>query len=92
MQLSTSITTVCGQILKIDLFEQLAIGIIQSDKFLKDQTYVPDTFAVYHTVSGTYLLETTTFKLSDMSLETTYQILSENQAVGYLDNCMLDMS
>ncbi|MDQ3291388.1 MAG: hypothetical protein M3Q05_08880 [Bacteroidota bacterium] len=92
MALSNFITTVCGQTFKIDMFEQLAVGVIGSDEFLQDQTYIPDTFAIYRTSSGVYLLETTTFRLIDMSLQTTYEILSEKEAVKYLDNCMLDIS
>ncbi len=92
MRFSTLITTVCGQELTIDVFEQLAVGVMQSEKFLEDPSYVPDTFAIYHTMSGMYLLELTTFSPSDLSLETIYQKLSENEAVKYLDNCMLDMS
>lgn len=92
MELSTLITTTCGQKFIIDKFEQLAVGVVQSDKFLKDPSYIPDTFAVYQMVSGVYLLELTTFHVQDLSLETTYQKLSENQAVQYLDNCMLDLS
>ncbi len=92
MQLSNLITTVCGQTFKIDKFEQLAVGIFQSDASLKDQLYVPDTFAIYYTVSSTYLLEKATFKQEDMSLETSYQILTENQATKYLNNCLPDIS
>jgi hypothetical protein len=92
MQLSNSITTLCGQQFTIDLFEQLAVGVIQSDKFLKDPTYIPNTFAVYHTCNGLYLLELTRFRQSDQSLKTVYKILSEAQATKYLNNCMLDLS
>ncbi len=92
MQFSNLITTTCGHTFQIDMFEQLAVGIIQSGNFLEDQTYIPDTFAVYHTASNTYLLEKTIFKQEDMSLETSYQILTENQAAKYLDNCLLDLS
>ncbi len=92
MQFSNLITTVCGQNFQIDKFEQLAVGIIQPDDSSKDQTHVPDTFALYHTASNKYLLEKTTFKQEDISLVTSYQILSENQAEKYLDNCLLDLS
>ncbi|QMU30996.1 hypothetical protein [Adhaeribacter radiodurans] len=92
MTLSNFITTVCGQTFKIDRFEQVAVGVIESEKFIKDQTYIPDTFAVYRTGSGMYLLETTTFRLVDMSLQTTYEILTEKEAMKYLNNCMLDIS
>ena len=92
MQLSTLITTTCGHSFQIDMFEQLAVGIIQSDRFLEDQSYIPDTFAVYHTASNTYLIEKTTFKQEDISLETSYQIITEGQAAKYLDNCLLDLS
>jgi UDP-glucose 6-dehydrogenase len=92
MALSNVITTVCGRTFKIDMFEQLAVGIVRSEEFLRDQTYIPDTFAVYRTVSGVYLLETTTFRLVDMFLQTTYEILTEKEALKYLNNCMLDIS
>ncbi|RDC65885.1 hypothetical protein [Adhaeribacter pallidiroseus] len=92
MQFSNVVTTTCGHTFQIDMFEQLAVGIIPSENLVKDQSYIPDTFAVYHTASDTYLLEKTIFKLEDMSLETSYQILTENQAVKYLDNCLLDLS
>lgn len=92
MELSTFVTTICGKEFIIDKFEQLAVGVVQSEKFLEDQSYIPDTFAVYQTGKGVYLLELTTFHPKDLSLLTTYQVLSENQALQYLNNCMLDVS
>jgi hypothetical protein len=92
MQFSSSVTTVCGHTFQIDMFEQLAVGIIQPAELLKEQTYVPDTFALYHTASNTYLLEKTTFKQEDISLVTSYQIITENQAEKYLNNCLLELS
>ena len=92
MLFSNLITTVCGQTFQIDMFEQLAVGIFQSDKLLKSQIDAPDTFAVYHTMSNTYLLEKTTFKPEDISLETSYQVLTETQAAKYLENCLHDIS
>lgn len=92
MQVSTFITTICGQQFQLGLFEQLAVGVLHSDKFLKDPTYIPNTFAVYYTITGLYLLELTRFREFNQSLRTTYKVLSEEQASKYLNNCMLDVS
>ncbi|QNF32570.1 hypothetical protein HUW51_07450 [Adhaeribacter swui] len=92
MLFSSFITTVCGQTFQIDKFEQLAVGIFQSENILKNQVEAPDTFAVYYTTSNKYLLEKTTFKPEDISLETSYQVLTETQAARYLANCLHDIS
>ncbi len=83
------IQTECGKKFKIDIFEQLAGGIIQSDSFLNNPSYVPSTFCLYKAITGLYLLQTTRFDAEDQGLKTSYQLLSELEAAPYLDNCVV---
>lgn len=81
------IETDCGKRLRIDIFDQLAVGVVQCDNFLKDPTFIPSTFSLYKTITGLYLLQVTTFNLENDNLETSYRILTEAEAMGYLENC-----
>jgi hypothetical protein len=81
------IQTECGKKFKIDVFEQLAVGVIQAESFLNNPSYIPATFSLYKTITGLYLLETTSFEPEDENLKTTYKILPEVEAAAYLDNC-----
>jgi len=83
------IQTECGKKFKIDIFEQLAGGVIQSDTFLNNPSYVPPTFCLYRAITGLYLLQTTRFDTDDESLKTSYKVISEAEAVPYLDNCAI---
>ena len=84
------IQTECGKKFKIDIFEQLAGGVIQSDNFLNNPSFVPATFCLYKTITGLYLLQTTWFDAADTSQKTTYNLISEAEAAPYLDNCAID--
>ena len=84
------IQTECGKKFKIDVFEQLAGGVIQSDNFLNNPSYIPSTFCLYKTITGLYLLQTTGFNAADNNQKTTYKLVSEAEAVPYLDNCAID--
>jgi len=81
------IQTECGKKFKIDIFEQLAGGVIQSDNFLHNPSYVPPTFCLYKAITGLYLLQTTQFDTADQEIKTSYKLLSEAEAAPYLDNC-----
>jgi hypothetical protein len=89
LDFSGFIQTECGKKFKIDVFEQLAAGVIQADNFLNNPAYVPATFALYNTITGLYLLETTRVEAGQLELKTTYKLLPESEAAGYLDNCAL---
>lgn len=84
------IQTECGRRFKIDIFEQLAGGVIHSDAFLNNPSYVPSTFCLYKAITGLHLLQTTRFDAEDQSLKTSYQLLSEEEAAPYLDNCVIN--
>ncbi|KAA5541261.1 hypothetical protein [Adhaeribacter rhizoryzae] len=81
------VVTECGRKLKIDLFDQLAVGVIECDNFLKDPSFIPSTFSVYKTASGLYLLQITSFNEQNDTLETTYKIIAEAEVPAYLENC-----
>jgi len=81
------IETDCGKRFRIDVFDQLAVGVIQCDNFLKDPSFIPSTFSLYKTFTGLYLLQVTVFNLESDNLETNYTILSEAEALVYLENC-----
>lgn len=83
------VETECGKKFKLDVFEQLAIGVVQADNFLNEPNFVPATFSLYKTVTGLYLLETTRYNDAESSLNTSYKILSEDDAGVYLDNLSL---
>jgi hypothetical protein len=83
------IQTECGKKFKLDVFEQLAAGVVQADHFLSNPAYVPATFALYKTITGLYLLQTTRVDAGGQHLQTTYQLLPEKEAARYLDNCAL---
>ncbi len=81
------VVTECGRKLKINLFDQMAVGIVECEGFLKDPSFIPSTFSVYKTNSGLFLLQVTTFKEENDSLETTYKIILEEEVNLYLENC-----
>ena len=81
------IVTECGRRFKIDVFDQLAVGVVQCDKFLKDPTYIPSTFSLYKTITDLYLLQVTSFNDIDDTLVTTYKVLPETEVPVYLENC-----
>ncbi|WP_026461577.1 hypothetical protein [Adhaeribacter aquaticus] len=85
------IETECGKKFKIDIFDQLALGVLQSEKFLDDPSLVPTTFSLYKTITDLYLLEITRFDEEKDNLITTYKILSEAEAAPYLDNCYISI-
>jgi len=84
------IQTECGKKFKIDIFEQLAGGVIQSDSFLNNPSYVPSTFCLFKAITGLYLLQITRFDAADQSQKTSYKLISEAEAVPYLDNCVIN--
>lgn len=81
------IETNCGKRIRIDIFDQLAVGVVQCDSFLKDPTFIPSTFSIFKTITGLYLLQVTTFNQETEDLETSYDLLSETEALVYLENC-----
>jgi hypothetical protein len=81
------IVTECGRRFKIDVFDQLAVGVVQCDEFLKDPTYIPSTFSLYKTITDLYLLQVTSFNDIDDTLVTTYKVLPETEVPVYLENC-----
>ena len=81
------IVTECGRRFKIDVFDQMAVGVVQCDDFLKDPTFIPSTFSLYKTITDLYLLQVTTFNLETDNLETTYKVLPETEVPLYLENC-----
>lgn len=83
------IETECGKKFKIDIFDQMAVGVVQCDNFLNDPSFIPSTFSLYKTITGLYLLETTS--LDGDTLVTKYKILPEQEAAVYLDNCYLNL-
>ena len=89
LDFSGFIETDCGKKFKLDVFDQLALGIIQADHFIKNPCFVPATFSLYKAITGLYLLETTRLEASGQKLKTTYKILPEAEAASYLDNCAL---
>jgi len=84
------IQTECGKKFKMDVFEQLAGGVIQSDNFLNNPAYVPSTFCLYKTITGLYLLQTTQLDTENQDLKTSYKLVSEAEAAPYLDNCAIN--
>jgi hypothetical protein len=89
LDFSGFIETDCGKKFKLDVFEQLAFGVIQAYNFIKDPSYVPATFSLYKAITGLYLLETTRLEAGEQKLKTTYKVLPESEAAAYLDNCAL---
>ncbi|GEO02925.1 hypothetical protein AAE02nite_05890 [Adhaeribacter aerolatus] len=81
------VVTECGRKLKIDLFDQLAVGVLECDDFLNNPSFIPSTFSVYKTSSGLYLLQTTSFNEENDTLDTTYKIIPESEVSVYLENC-----
>jgi hypothetical protein len=89
LDFSGFIQTECGRKFKMDVFEQLAAGVLQADNFLNNPSYVPATFALYKTITGLYLLQTTCLESGQQNLTTRYRLVPENEAAAYLDNCAL---
>jgi hypothetical protein len=89
LDFSGFIQTECGRKFKLDVFEQLAAGVLQADHFLNNPGYVPATFALYKTITGLYLLQTTRLESGQQNLTTRYRLVPENEAAAYLDNCAL---
>jgi len=81
------IITDCGKKYEIDIFDQLAVGVVECDSFLQDPYFIPSTFSLYKTKSDIYLLQITTFNEANDSLETSIKVLSEKEASNYLENC-----
>ena len=81
------VETECGRKLRIDLFDQLAVGVVECDNYLNDPSFIPSTFSVFKTRSGLYLLQITSFNEDNDTLETTYKIIPEAEVAVYLENC-----
>ncbi len=81
------ITTDCGQQYVIDHLDQVALGILTNEGTTSNPAFIPTTYSVYKTVNETeYLLEVTQYDSDQDTLETTYKLISEEEAVPYLDN------
>lgn len=81
------IITECGRKFKINVFDQLAVGVVECDDFLKDPTFIPSTFSLYKTYSDMYLLQVTSFNQENDTLDTIYRVLPETEVPIYLENC-----
>ena len=81
------VVTECGRKLKINLFDQMAVGVVECDEFLNNPSFIPSTFSVYKTSSELYILQITSFNEENETLETTYKIIPEEEVSVYLENC-----
>ena len=79
-------TTECGKQYIVDLLDQVALGIVDSEEFKQNSLFIPPTFSLYKTVSEEYLLEITHYNPKINSLSTRYQLISEDEADYYLAN------
>jgi hypothetical protein len=85
------VETECGRKLKIGMFDQLAVGVVECDDFLNNPSFIPSTFSVYKTSSGLYLLQITSFNEEEDTLDTSYKIIQEAEVSVYLENCLYNI-
>ena len=85
------ITTECGRQFIIDYLDQVALGIIDSEKYSQNSLFIPPTYSLYKTVKQDYLLEITRFNTRTHLLETTYRLIPETEANTYLENGSLNV-
>ena len=85
------ITTECGKQYVIDFLDQVALGIIDSGEYTRNSLFIPPTYSLYKTVSEEFLLEITRFNTASHSLETTYKLISEEEATPFLENGTLNV-
>lgn len=81
------ITTTCGRHYVIDHLDQVALGIVSDTNAASNPAFIPTTYSVYKTVvDNEYLLEITQYDNDEDTLDTTYRVISEEEALPYLDN------
>lgn len=81
------ITTTCGRHYVIDHLDQVALGIVNNNTSDSNPAFIPTTYSVYKTVvEDEYLLEITQYNSDEDSLHTSYQVISEEEALPYFDN------
>lgn len=86
------ITTDRGQQYVIDHLDQVALGIVNNAGTTSNPAFIPSTYSVYKTVvDQKYLLEITQYDSDEDILDTTYKLISEEEAVPYLDNGNLNV-
>jgi len=82
----TLITTECGQQYVVDYLDQVALGIIDSEKYTTNPLFIPPTYSLYKTISDEFLLEITRFNTTTHLLDTSYKLITAEQAVPFLEN------
>ncbi|RDC62067.1 hypothetical protein [Adhaeribacter pallidiroseus] len=81
------ITTTCGRHYVIDHLDQVALGIVNNTSITSNPAFIPTTYSLYKTVvDNEYLLEITQYDSDEDILDTSYQVISEEEALSYLDN------
>jgi hypothetical protein len=81
------ITTNCGRHYVIDHLDQVALGIVNNTSTTSNPAFIPTTYSVYKTViDQEYLLEITQYDNDEDTLDTTYSVITEEEALPYLDN------
>ncbi|QNF31638.1 hypothetical protein HUW51_02445 [Adhaeribacter swui] len=81
------ITTNTGQQYVIDHLDQVALGIVSNTSATSNPAFIPTTYSVYKTIiADEYLLEITQYNSDEDTLHTSYQVISEEEALPYLDN------
>ena len=81
------INTTCGRHYVIDHLDQVALGIVSDTRTTSNPAFIPTTYSVYKTVvASEYLLEITKYDDDEDILDTTYQVITEQEALPYLDN------
>ncbi|MGV3586146.1 MAG: hypothetical protein ACO1OF_04020 [Adhaeribacter sp.] len=80
------ITTECGKQYVIDYLDQVALGIINTEEHTRNALFIPPTYSLYKTVSEEYLLEITRFNTRTHLLNTTYRLITPEEAAPFLEN------
>ncbi|PSR54364.1 hypothetical protein AHMF7605_13010 [Adhaeribacter arboris] len=71
----------------IDHLDQVALGILTNDDTTSNPGFIPTTYSVYKTVMvNEYLLEITQYDSDEDTLNTSYKLISDEEAVPYLEN------
>ena len=80
------ITTECGKQYVIDYLDQVALGIINTEEPTRNALFIPPTYSLYKTVSAEYLLEITRFNTRTHLLNTSYRVITAEEAAPFLEN------